>query len=175
MSLTVDTDTGGADRLRRVLGQARRDIAVGDYMRRGLAPMAQRLQLDYAETFFTTPRADADRALYAYRCGESLIMSLTYPDGWATSRNDRDCSARKARKAAKRARAGLLSNGGDAISYMTQRYAAEMADFWRRASDDCGDESEAKALRDSARRSENLSLLAAKHWPVGDMFEGRTK
>lgn len=154
-----------------MLGQARGDIAVGEYMRRGLEPMAQRLQLDYEETFFTPPRTDAERAFYAYRCGESLVMSLTYPDGWATSGDHRDRSARKARKAAKRARSALLTNGGNAISYMTQRYASEMADFWRRASDDCSDESEAEALRDSARRSDNVSALAAEHWPIGDMFD----
>ena len=60
---------------------------------------------------------------------------------------------------------------GVRFAYMTQRCGSEIADFWRRASDSCPEESEAEALRESARHSESVSALAAKHWPIRDMFD----
>lgn len=140
---------------------------LGDYMRRGLEPMAQSLGIDYEESFFSPPLTDQARALHAYRCGQSLLMSFTYPDGWPNAFEGK----RVARKAAKAFRAGLLTTRGqNAISHMTQGYAREMADLWRRTARASTTPREAMALQESAARSEALGELAARCWPVGDPF-----
>ena len=133
-------------------------------MRSVLEPMAQRLSLDYVETFFTPPAADGEVALYAYRLGLSLLMPYTYPDGW-TETDSTARSGRQAKRSAKRTRTALLSpRGPDAISLMAQGYAWEMAQLWSRAAEtDLENRSE---LLESTRRGERVSDLAAASWPV---------
>jgi hypothetical protein len=139
----------------------------GDYMRRALEPMALSLGVEYEESFFGPPVTDQARVFDAYRCGLSLVMAFTYPDGWANASSEK----RLARKAAKALRAALLTpSGQDAISHMTQGYAHEMADFWRRAESGSDDPTEAAGLQESAARSDALGVLAGQCWPVNDPF-----
>lgn len=129
-----------------------------------LEPMAQRLGLDYGETFFTPPGTEGEVAFYAYRLGLSLLMPYTYPDGW-TETDSAARSGRQARRSAKRTRAALVGpRGPDAISLMTQGYAWEMAQLWSRAA--ATDVENRSALLESARRAERVSELAANSWPV---------
>ena len=48
--------------------------------------MADRLGLDYETSFFTPPHIAEALAFETYRCGVSLLMGFTYPDGWGTTR-----------------------------------------------------------------------------------------
>jgi hypothetical protein len=129
--------------------------------------MAASLGIDYAESFYAPPSSDEARVFNAYRCGHSLLMSFTYLDGWANATREK----RTARKAAKAFRAALLTTPGqNAVSHMTQGYAHEMADFWRRSASQSQDASEAMGLEESAVRSDALGVLAAQRWPLTDPF-----
>jgi len=133
-------------------------------MRCALEPMAQRLGLDYDDSFFTPPSNAPEVALYAYRSGLSLLMTYTYVDGWIqTDSTARD--RKSVKRSAKRVRAELLGpRGPDAISLMSQGYAREMGALWRRA---VGvSEDERQKLLEFARRSEALGDLVAQYWPV---------
>jgi hypothetical protein len=144
------------------------DVAVGDYMKRALEPMLRSVGLDFNNSFFNPPRSDPALAVDVYRCGLSLLMAFTETDGWPSGNG----SKKRARKAAKRFRAGLQSDHGpNAISHMAQGYAAEMAAFWRRAGNDSTvDSGEALQLAKNADRSESLGKIAREYWPVTDPF-----
>jgi hypothetical protein len=126
--------------------------------------MAQRLAVDYDESFFMPPATNGEIALYAYRIGLSLLMAYTYTDGW-TQTDSTARSGRQARRSAKRTRAALLGpRGPDALSLMTQGYTWEMAQLWSRAG--ARDAENRSGLIESARRAEHVSELAADCWPV---------
>jgi hypothetical protein len=133
--------------------------------------MARRLGVDYDESFLSPPTTDEALALDTYRCGQSLLMAFTYPDGWPRPPFLDRQHAKRARKAARLVRGALLTERGpNAISYMTQGYAREMAEFWRRAAASSDDEAEAEGLRNGAARSDVLGMLAGRLWPVSDPF-----
>jgi hypothetical protein len=143
----------------------------GAYMRRGLEPMARRLGLDMELAFFAAPTTPEARVLDAYRCGQSLLMSFIYPEAWPIAKGHEGRSARLARKAAKVVRRSLVTErGASAVSHMTQAYANEMAESWRRAAESGGTACDPGQLRESAVRSDALGELAAQHWPVTDPF-----
>jgi hypothetical protein len=148
----------------------RRDVKVGDYMRRVIEPMAVRLGLNYDETFFTPPTTDERVAFEAYRSGLSLLMAFTYDDGWGTTTMFGDQPSHKlAKKAAKAFRGGLLEERGrDAISLMAQGYARATAEIWRRAREDPEHAEHIEALAANAEKSEALGRLAAQIWPVDE-------
>jgi hypothetical protein len=142
-----------------------KDIAVGEYMRAVLEPMARRVGVDQNATFFAPPASERETAFYAYRVGLSLLMAYTYPDGWTQS--DLAPRARQAKRSARRARAALLSpRGPDAIALMSQGYAWEIAQSWWRSAEAAESVDEERQLRQSAGRAEHLSELVAKLWPV---------
>lgn len=145
---------------------------VGNYIQHCVEPMAQRLGLDYHESIFDPPTSEEALALDAYRCGQSLLMTFTYPDGWPIAPALRDRRHSKlARKASKVFRDALLSERGpNAISYMTQGYAQEMAELWRRAANRSDDEVETTGLHEAAARSNALGEVTGRLWPVTDPF-----
>lgn len=140
--------------------------SAGDYMRRGLEPMARRLGVDYDESFFSPPQTPEARVFDAYRVGQSLLMFLSYPEGWIFGPNP---SKKLAKRAARAVQDSLVTDSGrSAISYMTQGYAREMASLWRRAADNSDRDAIPEQLQESARRSDKLGALAAGFWPVDD-------
>lgn len=147
----------------------RSDRKSGEYIRRALQPMADRLGLDYETSFFTPPHIAEALAFETYRCGVSLLMGFTYPDGWGTTTYLGDQAGGKlAKKTARQMRRALLGpTGPDAISQMAQEYARDVAEFWRETAE-TADPDDAAQLRRSAPRSEHLGELAAKYWPVID-------
>jgi hypothetical protein len=141
-------------------------VAVGDYMRRGLEPMAFRLGVDYDESFFSPPQTPEARVFDAYRVGQSLLMFLSYTEGWMFGPNP---SKKFANRAARAVHNSLVTDRGrSAISHMTQGYAREMASLWRRAADGGAPDVIPEQLKESARRSDELGALAAGVWPVVD-------
>lgn len=142
--------------------------SVGDYMRHALEPMAQRLGVDYDESFFSPPQTPEARVFDAYRVGQSLLMFLSYPEGWIFGPSP---SKKLAKRAARAVHDSLVTDSGrSAISHMTQGYAREMAALWRRAADDDGPDVIPEQLREGARRSDDLGALAAGFWPVEDPY-----
>ena len=140
--------------------------AVGDHMRRGLEPMALRLGVDYDESFFSPPQTPEARVFDAYRVGRSLLMFLSYPEGWMFGPNP---SKQLAKRAARAVHNSLVTDPGrSAISHMTQGYAREMASFWRRAAAGEAPDVIPEQLEEGARRSDELGALAAGFWPVED-------
>jgi hypothetical protein len=146
----------------------RQDIAAGDYMRRGLEPMAEHLGLDYDESFFSPPQTPEARTFDAFRVGQSLLMFLSYPEGWMFGTNP---SKRRAKRAARAIHDSLVLDAGQsAVSHMTQGYAREMAALWQRAAGSGDPDLVPAQLFESARRSEDLGELAARSWPVRDPY-----
>lgn len=143
----------------------------GAYMRRGLEPMARRLGLDVDRAFVSAPTTPEARVLDAFRCGQSLLMTFTYPEGWPTADGHEGRSPKKARQASKLMSKSLITErGANAVSHMTQGYAHEVAEFWRRAADKGDATLDGEQLCASAARSDALGELAARHWPVDDPF-----
>lgn len=142
--------------------------SVGDYMRLGLEPMAQRLGVDYDESFFSPRQTPEARVFDAYRVGQSLLMFLSYPEGWLFGPNP---SKKLAKRAARAVHDSLVTESGrSAISHMTQGYAREMAALWRRAADEGGPDVIPEQLTASARRSAELGTLAARFWRAEDPY-----
>jgi hypothetical protein len=140
--------------------------SVGEYMRRGLEPIAQSLGVDYDESFRSPPQTPETRVFDAYRVGQSLLMFLSYPEGWTFGPK---ASKKLAKRAARTVHDSLLTESGrSAVSHMTQGYAREMAALWRRAADDREPDVIPEQLRESARRSDELGDLAARFWPAED-------
>jgi hypothetical protein len=138
--------------------------AEGDYLLRGLKPIAEHLGLDAWLAIVEAPTSHEAKALDAFRIGQSLLMTFTRPDGWPA------IEPREARAAAQRVRRAINADEGrSAVSCMTQGYAREMAAFWRRSAVTT-DPAEAEQLLESAARSEKLSELAERFWPVSDPY-----
>jgi hypothetical protein len=122
-------------------------------------------------SFFAAPTTPEARVLDAYRCGQSLLMNFTYPEGWPTAEGHEGRSAKMARRAAKLVHKALVTErGASAVSHITQGYARETADLWRRAAESDDEVLDPEQLRESATRSDALGELAAEHWPVSDPF-----
>ena len=139
---------------------------MGDYMRRGLEPMSLRLGVDYDESFVSPPQTSEARVFDAYRVGQSLLMFLSYPEGWMFGPTP---SKKLANRAARAVHDSLVTDQGrSAVSYMTQGYAREMASLWRRVADGGAPGVIPEQLEESARGSDELGALAARFWPVED-------
>ena len=101
--------------------------------------------------FFAAPTTPEARVLDAYRCGQSVLMNFTYPEGWPTAEGHEGRSAKMARRAAKLVhKAPVTEREASAVSHITQGYARETADLWRRAAESDDEVLDPEQLRESA-------------------------
>jgi hypothetical protein len=138
---------------------------VGAYVSAVLAPMGERLGVDYYEAYLTAPQTDAERVFGALRCGQQLLMTFTRAEGWPDdSMGGLGGSKRARRKAAKHFAAALQTEDGhDAIAWLAQGYGAAMAQTWRKAAEPGADPD-----LSLAGPSDALSELVRSAWPVSD-------
>lgn len=136
---------------------------IGAYVSAVLAPMGNRLGVDYYEAYLTAPRTDAERVFGALRCGHQLLMNFTRAEGWPDkSMGGLGGSKRTRRKAAKHfARALQTEDGHDAIAWLAQSYGEAMAQTWRES---------AEPDLDLAGASDTLVAMVRSAWPVSDYY-----